>query len=90
MPTIGVDFKIRQMEVDAKKIKLQIWDTAGHERFKTITAAYYKGAHGIIVAYDITQRDSFTSIQNWMNEIEKHAGDNISRIIVGNKCDLDS
>ena len=62
MPTIGVDFKIRQMEVDEKKIKLQIWDTAGHERFKTITAAYYKGAHGIIVAYDITQRDSFTSI----------------------------
>ncbi len=54
MPTIGVDFKIRQMEVDDKKIKLQIWDTAGHERFKTITAAYYKGAHGIIVAYDIT------------------------------------
>ena len=90
MPTIGVDFKIRQLEVDSKAIKLQIWDTAGHERFKTITAAYYKGAHGIIIAYDITQRDSFTSVQNWMHEIEKHAGDNISRILVGNKCDLDS
>lgn len=59
MPTIGVDFKIRNNEVDGKTIKLQIWDTAGQERFKTITSSYYKGAHGIIVTYDITDRDSF-------------------------------
>ena len=56
MPTIGVDFKIKTIEVDGKKIKLQIWDTAGQERFKTITASYYKGAHGIIVVYDITDK----------------------------------
>ncbi len=68
MPTIGVDFKIRTIDVDGKTIKLQIWDTAGQERFKTITSSYYKGAHGIIVTYDITDRDSFAkvSIQNFL------------------------
>ena len=90
MPTIGVDFKIKTIEVDGKTIKLQIWDTAGQERFKTITSSYYKGAHGIIVTYDMTDRESFSSIQNWMAEVEKHASDNISRILVGNKCDLES
>ena len=89
MPTIGVDFKIRNQEVDGKTMKLQIWDTAGQERFKTITSSYYKGAHGIIVTYDITDRESFSAIQNWMAEVEKHASDNISRILVGNKCDLE-
>ena len=89
MPTIGVDFKIRNQEVDNKTMKLQIWDTAGQERFKTITSSYYKGAHGIIVTYDITDRESFSAIQNWMAEVEKHASDNISRILVGNKCDLE-
>ena len=62
MPTIGVDFKIRTIDVDQKVIKLQIWDTAGQERFKTITSSYYKGAHGIIVTYDITDRESFSAI----------------------------
>ena len=90
MPTIGVDFKIRTIDVDTKTVKLQIWDTAGQERFKTITSSYYKGAHGIIVTYDITNRDSFTAVQNWMAEVEKHASDNISRILVGNKSDLES
>ena len=89
MPTIGVDFKIRTIDVDTKTVKLQIWDTAGQERFKTITSSYYKGAHGIIVTYDITDRESFTAVQNWMGEVEKHASDNISRILVGNKCDLE-
>ena len=89
MPTIGVDFKIRTIEVDGKTIKLQIWDTAGQERFKTITASYYKGAHGIMVTYDLTDRESFSAIENWMNEVEKNASDNISRILLGNKSDLE-
>mmetsp|Transcript_5151 Transcript_5151/g.5903 ORF Transcript_5151/g.5903 Transcript_5151/m.5903 type:complete len:206 (-) Transcript_5151:41-658(-) len=89
MPTIGVDFKIRTLEVDGRTIKLQIWDTAGQERFKTITSSYYKGAHGIIVVYDMTDKESFKNIDNWMNEVEKHASDNVSRILVGNKCDLE-
>ena len=62
MPTIGVDFKIKTVNVDGKTIKLQIWDTAGQERFSTIISSYYKGAHGIIVAYDITDRESFNKI----------------------------
>merc|ERR1711935_1177841 len=85
MPTIGVDFKIRTIDVDGKTIKLQIWDTAGQERFKTITSSYYKGAHGIIVTYDITDRDSFAKVSEWMSEVDKHANENISRILVGNK-----
>lgn len=89
MPTIGVDFKIKTIDVDGKTIKLQIWDTAGQERFKTITSSYYKGAHGIMVMYDVTDRESFFNIQTWMSEVEKNASDNISRILVGNKCDLE-
>mmetsp|Transcript_19825 Transcript_19825/g.22133 ORF Transcript_19825/g.22133 Transcript_19825/m.22133 type:complete len:205 (+) Transcript_19825:2-616(+) len=89
MPTIGVDFKIRTLEVDGKTIKLQIWDTAGQERFKTITSSYYKGAHGIIVVYDVTDKDSYKNIDTWMSEIEKHASDNVSRILCGNKSDLE-
>lgn len=89
MPTIGVDFKIKTIDVDGKQIKLQIWDTAGQERFKTITSSYYKGAHGIMVMYDVTDRESFFNIQTWMSEVEKNASDNISRILVGNKCDLE-
>jgi Ras-related protein Rab-1A len=73
MPTIGVDFKIRTIECDGKTIKLQIWDTAGQERFRTITSSYYKGAHGIIVTYDITDRDSFAKVSEWMQEVDKHS-----------------
>ena len=62
MPTIGVDFKIKTLMVDDKSAKLQIWDTAGQERFKTITSSYFKGAHGVLVTYDITDRESFNAI----------------------------
>ena len=65
-------------------------DTAGLERFKTITSSYYKVAHGIILVYDITDRESFSGIQNWMAEVEKYANDNVTRILVGNKSDLES
>lgn len=70
-------------------IKLQIWDTAGQEKFRTITSSYYKGAHGIIVTYDITDRTSFDNIRGWFIEIEKYASENVNKIIVGNKCDLE-
>merc|ERR1711869_194809 len=64
--TIGVDFKIRTIEIEGKVIKLQIWDTAGQERFRTITSSYSRGAHGIIVVYDITDEDSFTAVARWI------------------------
>ena len=90
LPTIGVDFKIRTFDLNNKIVKLQIWDTAGQERFKTITSSYYKGAHGIIMVYDITDKQSFKNIDNWLGEVEKHASENVNKLLVGNKCDLES
>lgn len=86
--TIGVDFKIKTINLDNKSIKLQIWDTAGQDRFRTITCSYYRGAHGIIVVYDITDRESFENVKTWMQEIEKYAQENVNRLLVGNKCDM--
>ncbi|PWA97394.1 small GTPase superfamily [Artemisia annua] len=109
--TIGIDFKIRTVELDGKRIKLQIWDTAGQERFRTITTAYYRGAMGILLVYDVTDESSFNSklcrslcmshiihylafcycpdIRNWIRNIEQHASDNVNKILVGNKADMD-
>ena len=89
MNSIGVDFKLKNIEIDNKKIKLQIWDTAGHEKFRTITTSYYKGAHAIIICFDITDRQSFEHIRNWMADIDKFAKEGVLRILVGNKCDLE-
>jgi len=86
--TIGVDFKIRTLKVDGKVVKLQIWDSAGQERFRNITSSYYRGAHGIIVVYDITDSSSFDHVAMWLKEIEKFAADNVSTIVVGNKSDM--
>jgi len=85
--TIGVDFKIRTIELDQKTIKLQIWDTAGQERFRTISSTYYRGAHGIIVVYDVTNRVSFDNVQRWLSEIDKYARENVNKLLVGNKAD---
>lgn len=85
--TIGIDFKIRTMEVDGERVKLQIWDTAGQERFRTITTAYYRGAMGILLVYDVTDERSFNNIRNWLRNVEQHASPNVNKILVGNKCD---
>jgi len=88
--TIGVDFKIRTVDLDGKVIKLQIWDTAGQERFRTITSSYYRGAQGIIVVYDMTDQESFNNVKQWLNEIDKYASENVNKLLVGNKSDLES
>lgn len=86
--TIGVDFKIKTVELDGKTVKLQIWDTAGQERFRTITSSYYRGAHGIIIVYDVTDHDSFNDVKMWLQEIDRYATAGVLKLMVGNKSDL--
>jgi Ras-related protein Rab-1A len=86
--TIGVDFKIQTIQLDNKIIKMQIWDTAGNERFRTITTSYYRGSHGVCIVFDLTDKQSFENINSWFTEIEKYASNNIKKILVGNKCDI--
>ncbi|THH30809.1 hypothetical protein EUX98_g3370 [Antrodiella citrinella] len=88
LSTIGVDFKIRTIELEGKMLKLQIWDTAGQERFRTISQAYYRGAHGIIVVYDVTDGESFEHVKSWLTEITKHAAEGVHKLLIGNKSDL--
>ena len=77
------------MNVSGKKVKLKIWDTAGQERFKNITASYYRGGNGVLVVYDITERESFENLSSWLIEIEKNANKNIFKVLIGNKTDLE-
>jgi len=94
--TIGIDFKIKTIKLnnesgEEKQVKLQIWDTAGQERFRTITTSYFRGAQGILLVYDVTDRNSFENIKNWVGQINVHAENsiNISKVLIGNKCDVD-
>ncbi|CAD8115584.1 unnamed protein product [Paramecium primaurelia] len=90
LTTIGVDFRFRTLPIDGKNVKLQIWDTAGQERFRTITSAYYKGADGIVMVYDVTQGQSFDDIDKfWLHEVESYGEKNVQLLIIGNKNDLD-
>lgn len=86
--TIGVDFKIKTIEVNGKIVKLSIWDTAGQDRFRTITSSYYRGAHGIIICYDVTDLTTFNNVTTWLKEIEKYAASDVCKLLVGTKCDL--
>jgi len=87
--TIGIDFKIKTIELKGKKIKLQIWDTAGQERIHTITTSYYRGAMGIMLVYDITNSKSYENIAKWLRNIDEHANEDVEKMILGNKCDMD-
>ena len=86
--TIGIDFKIKNIQLGGKRVKLQIWDTAGQERFRTITTSYFKGAQGILLVYDVTDRKTFQAIGNWISQIKSHADVNVNRVLIGNKCDM--
>ncbi|KAK3513447.1 hypothetical protein QTP70_014271, partial [Hemibagrus guttatus] len=89
--TIGVDFKVKTIAVDGNRAKLAIWDTAGQERFRTLTPSYYRGAQGVILVYDVTKRDSFTKLENWLNELETYCTRNdLVKMLVGNKIDKDN
>ncbi|XP_065075113.1 ras-related protein Rab-35-like [Ochlerotatus camptorhynchus] len=84
--TIGVDFKIRTVTINGERVKLQIWDTAGQERFRLITSSYYRGAHGVVVMYDVTCLRSFNHVKHWLEEVESNCGE-VCRLLVGNKND---
>ncbi|CAF2364783.1 unnamed protein product [Rotaria sp. Silwood2] len=89
--TIGVDFKVKQLEVDGNQVKLAIWDTAGHERFRTLVPAYYRGAHGAILVYDVCNRDSFQQLDRWIAELDTFSTKlNIIKMLVGNKIDCEN
>eukprot|EP00005_Dracoamoeba_jomungandri_P002040 CAMPEP_0174250422 /NCGR_PEP_ID=MMETSP0439-20130205/594_1 /TAXON_ID=0 /ORGANISM="Stereomyxa ramosa, Strain Chinc5" /LENGTH=871 /DNA_ID=CAMNT_0015330485 /DNA_START=21 /DNA_END=2636 /DNA_ORIENTATION=+ len=85
--TIGVDFKIKTLEVDGRYVKLQLWDTTGQERFRTITSSYYRGAHGIAILYDVTDRSSFDNVSRWISEVERYACSDVAKILIGHKID---
>merc|ERR1711988_54151 len=88
--TIGVEFATRSVSVDGKTIKAQIWDTAGQERYRAITSAYYRGAVGALVVYDITKDVSFENVEKWLSELKENATADITMMLVGNKTDLAS
>jgi Ras-related protein Rab-1A len=88
MITIGVDFKIQTIKLDDKIIKLQLWDTAGQERFRTITSAYYRGANGIIIVFDLSDKETFDHVKIWMAEIENYSND-VKVMLIGNKIDIE-
>ncbi|KAG2214592.1 hypothetical protein INT46_008137 [Mucor plumbeus] len=86
--TIGVEFATKNIEIEKRSIKAQIWDTSGQERYRAITGAYYRGAVGALVVYDITRRNSFQNVSHWLKELRDHADSNIVIMLVGNKVDL--
>ncbi|KAJ8491922.1 hypothetical protein OPV22_013643 [Ensete ventricosum] len=87
--TIGVEFQTQSMEIDGKEVKAQIWDTAGQERFRAVTSAYYRGAVGALVVYDISRRTTFDSVPRWLQELSTHSDTAVAKMLVGNKCDLE-
>lgn len=86
--TIGVDFSNRNVKIDTKIIKAQIWDTAGQDRFKSISQAFYRGSAAALLVFDLTSQRSFDSLEKWIGEVKKYADANIVLMLVGNKCDL--
>ena len=87
--TIGVDFKFKTLDIDRNQVKLQIWDTAGQERFRTITSAYYRGSHAIVIVYDMSNEESFYDVENfWVNEIKTFASPDVKLVFMGSKSDL--
>ena len=90
LSTIGIDYKLKNIKLDnGKTVKLQIWDTIGQERYRAVTKNYYKGAHGIILIYDITDRETFENVRNWIKSIKTEADEKVVVILVGNKCDFE-
>ena len=87
--TVGVEFGTKNIEIKNKKVKIQIWDTAGQERYRSITSAYYKGAKGAFIVYDITRKNTFDNIDKWISDLKTNGDKNIAIVLIGNKSDLE-
>eukprot|EP00831_Metopus_contortus_P060248 TRINITY_DN5214_c0_g1_i6.p1 TRINITY_DN5214_c0_g1~~TRINITY_DN5214_c0_g1_i6.p1 ORF type:complete len:177 (-),score=26.64 TRINITY_DN5214_c0_g1_i6:188-718(-) len=87
-PTLGVDFKLKKAQINGENVKLEIWDTGGQERFRTITKSYYERAMGIILVYDCSDERSFHDIRSWLKNIENHAHKDIVKLLVAAKADI--
>jgi len=88
--TVGVDFRSTDLTIDNKHVNLQIWDTAGQERYRSITTAYYRGAHGVMLVFDLTSRETYHNIHKWLADVQRHAHDKTQIILIGNKKDLNA
>ena len=88
--TIGAEFGTKIIELEGKFIKIQVWDTAGHEAFQSITRTYYRGAAGALLVYDITRRDTYVHLIKWLSELKENAPKDITIILIGNKNDLEN
>lgn len=86
--TIGVDFRIRSLNVAGSRVKVQVWDSAGQERFRTIATSYYRGAHGVAFVFDLTNAHSFEAVDEWIDEVDRHVDEEAQRVLVGSKSDL--
>lgn len=86
--TIGVDFRLQKIAIDGREVILQIWDSAGYERFRIMTSSFYKGAHGVIMVYDVTNNESLDHLKKWLKEVQLYAPETVKTVVVGNKCDL--
>ena len=89
MTTVGVDLQYKVLDINGKKVKYLIWDTAGEDRMKTMTYAYYRGCHVVLIVYDVTSKKSFENVTTWVECVDKFAKSNVLRILVGNKTDLE-
>jgi Ras-related protein Rab-18 len=90
-PTIGIDFYVKTMRMQNQTVKLTIWDTAGQERFRTLTSSYYRNSHGVLLVYDVNNKQSYDNLHDWMNEIDLNVTrQQVSILLIGNKIDLDA
>jgi small GTP-binding protein len=87
--TVGVEFGSKRFDIEGYKVKAQIWDTAGQERYKSITNAYYKGAKGALLVYDISRRETFDSVDRWIPDLKSNGDEQVTILLIGNKCDLE-
>jgi len=86
--TIGVDFDVKTINIDDKALKMQLWDTAGQDRFRSITTSYYRGAHAILIVCDVSSIDSFYNIPQWLTEVKRYASEDVQIMLVANKVDM--